>query len=56
MYHTYIRNINTTSVSGGGTDTVTVNLAQACSATLLPRGVTRGHQTDGQCQRNALPA
>ena len=24
--HTYIRNINTTSVSGGGTDTVTVNL------------------------------
>ena len=25
--HTYIRNINTTSVSGGGTDTVTVNLA-----------------------------
>ena len=25
--HTYIRNINTTNVSGGGTDTVTVNLA-----------------------------
>jgi Chaperone of endosialidase len=25
--HTYIRNINTTTVSGGGTDTVTVNLA-----------------------------
>ena len=25
--HTYIRNINTTSVSGGGTDTVTVNLS-----------------------------
>jgi Chaperone of endosialidase len=25
--HTYIRNINTTSVSGGGTDTVTVDLA-----------------------------
>jgi hypothetical protein len=25
--HTYIRNINTTSVSGAGTDTVTVNLA-----------------------------
>jgi predicted ribosome quality control (RQC) complex YloA/Tae2 family protein len=25
--HTYIRNINTTSVSGGGTDTVTINLA-----------------------------
>jgi len=25
--HTYIRNVNTTSVSGGGTDTVTVNLA-----------------------------
>jgi hypothetical protein len=24
--HTYIRNINSTSVSGGGTDTVTVNL------------------------------
>jgi hypothetical protein len=24
--HTYIRNINTTSVSGGGTDTVTINL------------------------------
>ena len=24
--HTYIRNINTTSVSGGGTDTVTVNV------------------------------
>ena len=24
--HTYIRNINTTSVSGGGTDTVTVDL------------------------------
>jgi hypothetical protein len=24
--HTYVRNINTTSVSGGGTDTVTVNL------------------------------
>jgi hypothetical protein len=26
-HHTYIRNINVTSVSGGGTDTVTVNLA-----------------------------
>src|SRR6266542_4238915 len=25
-YHTYIRNINTTSVSGGGTDTVTIDL------------------------------
>ena len=25
--HTYIRNINTTTVSGGGTDTVTINLA-----------------------------
>jgi hypothetical protein len=25
--HTYIRNINTTTVSGGGTDTVTVNLS-----------------------------
>jgi trimeric autotransporter adhesin len=25
--HTYIRNINTTSVSGGGTDTVTINLS-----------------------------
>jgi len=25
--HTYIRNVNTTSVSGGGTDTVTVNLS-----------------------------
>jgi uncharacterized coiled-coil protein SlyX len=25
--HTYIRNINSTSVSGGGTDTVTINLA-----------------------------
>ena len=25
--HTYVRNINTTNVSGGGTDTVTVNLA-----------------------------
>jgi hypothetical protein len=25
--HTYIRNINTTSVNGGGTDTVTVNLS-----------------------------
>jgi len=25
--HTYIRNINTTNISGGGTDTVTVNLA-----------------------------
>jgi Chaperone of endosialidase len=24
--HTYVRNINTTSVSGGGTDTVTINL------------------------------
>ncbi|HEX4697264.1 MAG TPA: tail fiber domain-containing protein [Candidatus Udaeobacter sp.] len=24
--HTYVRNVNTTSVSGGGTDTVTVNL------------------------------
>jgi hypothetical protein len=27
MDHTYIRNINTTSVSGGGTDTVTINLS-----------------------------
>src|SRR5262249_58684132 len=25
--HTYIRNINNTSVSGGGTDTVTINLS-----------------------------
>lgn len=27
MDHTYIRNINTTSVSGGGTDSVTINLS-----------------------------
>jgi Chaperone of endosialidase len=26
-FHTYIRNINSTTVSGGGTDTVTVNLS-----------------------------
>jgi hypothetical protein len=33
--HSYIRNINTTSVSGGGTDTVTVTSISVTTADLL---------------------
>jgi hypothetical protein len=49
MYHTYIRNISTTSVSGGGTDTVTVNLATG----LLGHTSSRRHKEDIKPMDNA---
>ena len=48
--HTYIRNINTTSVSGGGTDTVTVNLANGLLGHLSS---SRRHKEDIKPMDNA---
>ena len=48
--HTYIRNINTTSVSGGGTDTVTVNLSTGMLGHLSS---SRRHKEDIQPMNDA---
>jgi len=40
-YHTYIHNINTTSVSGGFADTVTIDLNTGLLVISLPRDVTK---------------
>ena len=48
--HTYIRNINTTSVSGGGTDYVTINLTTGLLGHLSS---SRRHKEDVQPMTNA---
>jgi len=48
--HTYIRNINTTSVSGGGTDAVTINLSTGLLGHLSS---SRRHKEQIQSMNNA---
>jgi len=48
--HTYVRNINTTSVSGGGTDTVTINLSTGLLGHLSS---SRRHKEQIQSMNNA---
>src|SRR4029077_3753120 len=53
IFHTYIRNINTTSVNGAGTDTVTVNLT---TGLLGHRSSSRRYKEDIQPMSNSSEA